>query len=195
MFQNVLKRWSTLRLIASVICPMPLRHPFFRALGVYRGPGAVLGEVRTLPIPCEVSTTSSGSMACVCCWGYRLPPGPRGVIGTYVIAPSPGRGDVDRQRAPGRHPQLLRQAQVPVVETWDIPEDPIEQSVGFSNVAAAAALFEHLYDRGYRRMVTSVAHRDSIIGVSNVSKVIFRPSPRWAPESHAWWSMASHRLP
>ena len=48
--------------------------------------------------------------------------------------------------------KLLRQAQVPVVETWDIPEDPIEQSVGFSNVAAAAALFEHLYARGYRRI-------------------------------------------
>ncbi|MCK1788846.1 LacI family DNA-binding transcriptional regulator [Pseudomonas violetae] len=48
--------------------------------------------------------------------------------------------------------KLLRQAQVPVVETWDIPEDPIEQSVGFSNIAAAAALFEHLYDRGYRRI-------------------------------------------
>ncbi|MBV4451552.1 MULTISPECIES: LacI family DNA-binding transcriptional regulator [Pseudomonas] len=48
--------------------------------------------------------------------------------------------------------RLLRQAQVPVVETWDIPDDPIEQSVGFSNVAAAAALYEHLHRQGYRRI-------------------------------------------
>lgn len=48
--------------------------------------------------------------------------------------------------------KLLLQAQVPVVETWDIPGEPIEQSVGFSNVDAAAALFQHLYLRGYRRI-------------------------------------------
>ena len=48
--------------------------------------------------------------------------------------------------------KLLRQAQVPVVETWDIPTDPIEQSVGFCNVSAAAALYEHLHQQGYRRI-------------------------------------------
>jgi len=48
--------------------------------------------------------------------------------------------------------KLLRQAGVPVVETWDIPEDPIEQSVGFSNTEAAAAMVRHLHERGYRRI-------------------------------------------
>jgi len=48
--------------------------------------------------------------------------------------------------------QMLRQAQVPVVETWDVPDDPIEQSVGFSNADAAAAMVRHLHDKGYRRI-------------------------------------------
>lgn len=48
--------------------------------------------------------------------------------------------------------QMLRQAQVPVVETWDVPDDPIEQSVGFSNADAAATMVRHLHDKGYRRI-------------------------------------------
>jgi LacI family gluconate utilization system Gnt-I transcriptional repressor len=48
--------------------------------------------------------------------------------------------------------QMLRQAQVPVVETWDVPGDPIEQSVGFSNAEAAASMVRHLHAKGYRRI-------------------------------------------
>lgn len=48
--------------------------------------------------------------------------------------------------------RLLRQAAVPVVETWDIPAEPIDQWVGFSNAEAAAAMVRHLYDQGYRRI-------------------------------------------
>jgi len=48
--------------------------------------------------------------------------------------------------------RLLRQAEVPVVETWDAPADPIEQSVGFCNAEAAAAMVRHLHARGYRRI-------------------------------------------
>lgn len=48
--------------------------------------------------------------------------------------------------------QMLRQAQVPVVEAWDVPEDPIEQSVGFSNAEAAATMVRHLHEKGYRRI-------------------------------------------
>lgn len=48
--------------------------------------------------------------------------------------------------------KLLQQAKVPVVETWDLPAEPIDQSVGFSNVEAAAAMVGHLQQRGYRRI-------------------------------------------
>jgi len=48
--------------------------------------------------------------------------------------------------------KLLQQAGVPVVETWDIPSAPIDQSVGFSNADAAAAMVGHLQARGYRRI-------------------------------------------
>ncbi|MDX1366693.1 LacI family DNA-binding transcriptional regulator [Pseudomonas sp.] len=48
--------------------------------------------------------------------------------------------------------KLLRQAEVPVVETWDASSDPIEQSVGFCNAEAAAAMVRHLHARGYQRI-------------------------------------------
>ncbi|MFJ3486758.1 LacI family DNA-binding transcriptional regulator [Pseudomonas sp. NPDC090202] len=48
--------------------------------------------------------------------------------------------------------QMLRQAQVPVVETWDVPDDPLDQSVGFSNAEAAASMVRHLHAKGYRRI-------------------------------------------
>lgn len=48
--------------------------------------------------------------------------------------------------------RLLLGAGVPVVETWDLPADPIEHVVGFSNHAAMRALVHHLYERGYREI-------------------------------------------
>ncbi|HCJ30270.1 MAG TPA: hypothetical protein DHV63_13495 [Pseudomonas sp.] len=48
--------------------------------------------------------------------------------------------------------KLLLQAKVPVVETWDVPTEPIDQSVGFSNAEAAAAMVRYLLGCGYRRI-------------------------------------------
>jgi LacI family gluconate utilization system Gnt-I transcriptional repressor len=47
---------------------------------------------------------------------------------------------------------LLKRAGIPVVEMWDLPTDPIDTAVGFSNVKAARAMVRHLYERGYRRI-------------------------------------------
>lgn len=48
--------------------------------------------------------------------------------------------------------KLLNTASVPVVETWDLPVDPIAHVVGFSNAAAMALLVDHLVSRGRRRI-------------------------------------------
>lgn len=41
---------------------------------------------------------------------------------------------------------------IPVVETWDLTPTPIDMLVGFSHVAAAAAVVRHLQARGRRRL-------------------------------------------
>lgn len=56
----------------------------------------------------------------------------------------------------GRHSdgarQLMRNAVIPVVETWDLPAEPIDHVVGFSNADASRMLVEHLLEEGYRRI-------------------------------------------
>ncbi|MGV8954651.1 MAG: LacI family DNA-binding transcriptional regulator [Cypionkella sp.] len=48
--------------------------------------------------------------------------------------------------------RLLENAQIPVVETWDLPGVPLGHVVGFSNAAAAGLLVDHLVDLGKSRI-------------------------------------------
>ena len=48
--------------------------------------------------------------------------------------------------------RLLRASGVPVVETWELPSEPIDLAVGFANRAAAAAMVEALHGFGYRKI-------------------------------------------
>ena len=48
--------------------------------------------------------------------------------------------------------RLLENAGIPVVETWDLPEHPIGNVVGFSNAAAVERLVEHLVEQGKTRI-------------------------------------------
>lgn len=48
--------------------------------------------------------------------------------------------------------RLLRGARIPVVETWDLPADPIDAVAGFDNHAAGAAVARHLVDNGRRNL-------------------------------------------
>lgn len=48
--------------------------------------------------------------------------------------------------------KLLRNAAIPVVETWDLPSDPIDSVVGFSNAEAARLMVKTLAEKGYRKM-------------------------------------------
>ena len=67
----------------------------------------------------------------------------------------------------GRHTararMLLASAGVPVLETWDMPADPIGHVVGFSNAATTRAMVHHLYARGYRAVgfIGGTTNRDT----------------------------------
>ena len=47
--------------------------------------------------------------------------------------------------------RMLASAGIPVVETWDVPPDPVDQIVGFSNADAMGLLVKTLAAKGYRR--------------------------------------------
>ncbi|OJF91308.1 LacI family DNA-binding transcriptional regulator [Pararhizobium antarcticum] len=47
--------------------------------------------------------------------------------------------------------RMLEKAAIPVVETWDIPTNPVDQVVGFSNGEAMALLVRTLAAKGYTR--------------------------------------------
>jgi LacI family transcriptional regulator, gluconate utilization system Gnt-I transcriptional repressor len=44
--------------------------------------------------------------------------------------------------------RLLRRAGIPIVETWDLPDAPIDAVAGFSNYAAGAAVARYLIEQG-----------------------------------------------
>ncbi len=48
--------------------------------------------------------------------------------------------------------QLLERADVPIVEMWDWPSDPVDRVVGFSNAKAAREMVRYLAGKGYRRI-------------------------------------------
>ena len=53
--------------------------------------------------------------------------------------------------------ERLRQRKVTVIETWGIPEEPIDIAVGFSHVAVGRDIARFLHGRGYTRPMLSVA--------------------------------------
>ena len=51
-----------------------------------------------------------------------------------------------------RTAELLRDANIPVVELWERPENPLQHTVGFSNRDAAAQMTRAMLERGYKRI-------------------------------------------
>ncbi len=47
---------------------------------------------------------------------------------------------------------LLSDANIPVIELWERPEDPLQHTIGFSNRDAAAQMTRALIDKGYRNI-------------------------------------------
>ena len=62
---------------------------------------------------------------------------------------------------------LMRQSGIPIIETMDLTDTPIDTVVGYSNKVATATLTRLLLTRGYKRIV--------FVG----GEVICRPWPRW----------------
>lgn len=48
--------------------------------------------------------------------------------------------------------RMLENCGVPVIEMWDLPEQPIGQVVGFSNAYAAKLMVDHFVMQGYRKI-------------------------------------------
>ncbi|MFK7901753.1 MAG: LacI family DNA-binding transcriptional regulator, partial [Nitratireductor sp.] len=48
--------------------------------------------------------------------------------------------------------KLLKSSGIPVIELWDIPNDPIDEVVGFSNAKAASLIAEHFVELGYTKI-------------------------------------------
>jgi LacI family gluconate utilization system Gnt-I transcriptional repressor len=46
----------------------------------------------------------------------------------------------------------LKQARIPVVEMWDLTENPIDTVIGFSHEAVGVAIARRLFQNGYRRL-------------------------------------------
>ncbi|MEM7463069.1 MAG: LacI family DNA-binding transcriptional regulator, partial [Pseudomonadota bacterium] len=48
--------------------------------------------------------------------------------------------------------KMLENSGIPVIETWDLPDDPIDYVVGFSNADAARMMVKHFVDSGRSRL-------------------------------------------
>lgn len=48
--------------------------------------------------------------------------------------------------------RFLKGAGVPVAEIWDLPAEPIDHVVGFSNATAAGLMVRHFHEQGYRKI-------------------------------------------
>jgi LacI family gluconate utilization system Gnt-I transcriptional repressor len=56
--------------------------------------------------------------------------------------------------------QLLKQAGVPIVQTMDVTESPIDLNIGLDHAAAGAAAVRYLYQGGHRRIAHLTARGD-----------------------------------
>ena len=59
--------------------------------------------------------------------------------------------------------KLLVKSGIPVIETWDLPKQPIRHVVGFSNAEATSKLVHYLHKKGYRRIafIGGTSNRDT----------------------------------
>lgn len=96
---------------------------------------------------------------------------------------------------------------LPVVETWDFTATPIDMLVGFSHEAAAAAMADHLFARGHRRLAVlggddaralrrqkGFIERARALGCEAVPALAL-PAPTGVPEGRAGLSRLLEQAP
>jgi LacI family gluconate utilization system Gnt-I transcriptional repressor len=134
-------------------------------------PNLIAGSMRsnrTRLIACLVPTIASGSAFLVAVHamteaftaaGYQVMLGERGYdtsrevqLVEAVIARRPDGIVVTGVMLSEAARLRLQNAGVPVVETWDMTDTPIDMVVGFSHVQAGTAIAEYLHGKGYRRV-------------------------------------------
>lgn len=59
-----------------------------------------------------------------------------------------------------RSRQLLKNSGVPVVQTMDVAEDPIDLNIGLDHAVAGAAAVRYLYEKGHRKIAHLTARAD-----------------------------------
>lgn len=139
-------------------------------------PNLIAGSMRsnrTRLIACLVPTIASGSAFLVAVHamteaftaaGYQVMLGERGYdhsreehLVEAVIARRPDGIVVTGVMLSEVARKRLKNAGMPIVETWDMTDTPIDMLVGFSHVRVGAEIAKHLHARGYRRvgMVTT----------------------------------------
>lgn len=88
---------------------------------------------------------------------------------------------------------MLQNARIPVIQMWDLPQEPIGHVVGFSNQDAMAQLVKHLAGQGRRRLafvgatpghdLRGSARRDGVVataralGLPDVTQIDAGPAP------------------
>ncbi len=83
---------------------------------------------------------------------YGYPQTREGQLLQTVIGLAPEAIVVVGAVADGTLRDMLKKIAIPVVETWELIDDPIDFAVGFSNEQAGAAMARHLLERGHRRI-------------------------------------------
>ncbi|MDR5857718.1 LacI family DNA-binding transcriptional regulator [Caballeronia sp. LZ062] len=66
--------------------------------------------------------------------------------------------------------ERLRRTKVPIIEIWDLTDDPIDMLIGFSHEAVGMAVARHLLSKGYRRF--AVLSADDPRGVRRSTSLI-----------------------
>lgn len=134
-------------------------------------PNLIAGSMRsnrTRLIACLVPTIASGSAFLVAVHamteaftaaGYQVMLGERGYdtsreeqLVEAVVARRPDGIVVTGVMLSEAARLRLRNACIPIVETWDMTETPIDMVVGFSHVQAGTAIAEYLHAKGYKRV-------------------------------------------
>ncbi len=139
-------------------------------------PNLIAGSMRsnrTRLIACLVPTIASGSAFLVAVHamtesftaaGYQVMLGERGYdhsreeqLVEAVIARRPDGIVVTGVMLSEAARRRLKNAGMPIVETWDMTDTPIDMLVGFSHLQVGAEIAKHLHANGYRRvgMVTN----------------------------------------